>query len=347
MRKLSYATVEVPALNRIVQICDEEGNASYIFDREEIEKVGLTADGLNRMSKNDKNALIAKNSKIGKRLVQTKHWRDSMSALLVEIKQSKDEDTPEAPGRDNLPRVSVSELDPWRGFWTDEAGRHWGATYQIAIKIGRGERFLEKRLAGLTSRPVIGLNVNREVCDAYCYEDLLEKEGENINLPKVEETGEWRGFSADKNTGKHWGEVPSFVKKFHADFSEEERERLKLPKDYDSVESRLKGMETRGIINLSGKNNFAAYCYEDFIEKESKLLKVEAKGEWRGFWIDPKTGNHWGGISTIAKKIGKGYRVIAGRISGLETREITTLRGESNPNAYCFEEVEKIIEGGK
>jgi hypothetical protein len=42
VRKLSYVTVEAPEINRVVQVCDEEGNASYIFDLAEMEKHGIS-----------------------------------------------------------------------------------------------------------------------------------------------------------------------------------------------------------------------------------------------------------------------------------------------------------------
>ena len=58
-------------------------------------------------------------------------------------------------------------------------------------------------------------------------------------------------------------------------------------------------------IRQTGGKVVSAICYEDFIEyKEIKDFlsapRVEAMGEWKGFWTDPE-GNHWAGIAALTE----------------------------------------------
>jgi len=79
MRKTPYVRVEVPELNRVVYICDEEGNASYIFDTKELEKHGLSLEDIDIDSKEDKNILIDKYPGIGIRVMhRIKNWRHNI-----------------------------------------------------------------------------------------------------------------------------------------------------------------------------------------------------------------------------------------------------------------------------
>ena len=64
MRKTPYVRVEIPDLNRIVYICDEEGNASYVFDAKKLAEKGLKLDDIDVEDKEDKNALIASQQRV-------------------------------------------------------------------------------------------------------------------------------------------------------------------------------------------------------------------------------------------------------------------------------------------
>ena len=46
MRQTSYTRVEISDLERVVYICDEEGNASYIFDARKLAEQKITLEEL-------------------------------------------------------------------------------------------------------------------------------------------------------------------------------------------------------------------------------------------------------------------------------------------------------------
>ncbi len=85
VRKTSYVRVEIPDLKRVIYICDEEGNASYIFDIAKLTEHDLTLEEIDKDNKGDKNSLIAHYPGIGIRLVQSNNWRIRVSNALGEI----------------------------------------------------------------------------------------------------------------------------------------------------------------------------------------------------------------------------------------------------------------------
>ena len=84
IRKTPYVRVIIPDLDRIVYICDEVGNASYVFDMNELRKHNVTIEELDNDGKHQEGYLIGKFPKIGIRVIQTSRWRDNMSRYLAE-----------------------------------------------------------------------------------------------------------------------------------------------------------------------------------------------------------------------------------------------------------------------
>lgn len=82
MRQTPYVRVEIDDLERLVYICDEEGNASYIFDTEKMNDKRISPEDLDIDNKGDKNSLIQMHPGIGVRVVQTKNWRDKVKGYL-------------------------------------------------------------------------------------------------------------------------------------------------------------------------------------------------------------------------------------------------------------------------
>jgi len=82
VRKTPYVRVEVEDLDRIVYICDEEGNASYVFDTEKLQDAGIAIEDLDVSDKGVMNELIDKHPGTGARIIQTVHWKMNMSGLL-------------------------------------------------------------------------------------------------------------------------------------------------------------------------------------------------------------------------------------------------------------------------
>ena len=82
VRKIPYTRVEIPDMERIVYICDEEGNASYVFDTEKLTKENISIEDIDISNKIEINNLISQHPGIGIRVIQTKDWRTNISELL-------------------------------------------------------------------------------------------------------------------------------------------------------------------------------------------------------------------------------------------------------------------------
>ncbi len=82
MRQEPYVRVSVPELNRVVYVCDEEGNASYIFDTEVLEQVGVSIEHLDSSTKNQRNAFIRTTPTAGRRIIQSPEWRSVIKDAL-------------------------------------------------------------------------------------------------------------------------------------------------------------------------------------------------------------------------------------------------------------------------
>jgi hypothetical protein len=111
VRKTSYARVEIPGLERVVYICDEEGNASYVFDAKKLEKKGVTIAEIDEEDKGDKNSLIARHPGIGIRIIQSKNWRDRVAKFLGEPIPEK-----EIADEQNRERKSEFRKKEWLPF---------------------------------------------------------------------------------------------------------------------------------------------------------------------------------------------------------------------------------------
>ena len=89
IRQTPYVRVEIPKLNRVIYICDEAGNVSYVFDTKRIAENNLTLEEIDLENKREKNALIRSHLGIGVRIEQTRNWRSIMSDILRESDPEK------------------------------------------------------------------------------------------------------------------------------------------------------------------------------------------------------------------------------------------------------------------
>lgn len=84
VRDESYYYVEAPGLQRSFLICDEEGNASYIFDTSKLAEAGLDPDTLVNLAKPELNAFLQSNPGAGQRLVYSKNFVSNMLDAIDE-----------------------------------------------------------------------------------------------------------------------------------------------------------------------------------------------------------------------------------------------------------------------
>lgn len=339
MRDQSYVIVNIPEINRLALICDEEGNASYIFDSEKMREGDISSDMISNMTKDQLNDLINANPGIGVRFVYSKNWISRAESFLFDEIAPRPE--PAEPririqrNIENLPRTSNMELDPWKNFWTDpETGRHWGTKQKIARKLSSIS--LSVIEASIKADKLISKEVfdpdSGHIRQTYCFEDFSNNNHviELSTAPLADKEGEWKGFYTDKNE-KHWATTKALG--------------LKLGLDRKTI---LKFMEKTQVSNLKIRSSSGpietAYCYEDLIKnpqikKFIETPKAQKEGEWEGFYID-KDGKHWGATQTLStkvltseilRKLVKDYK--------FSSIEIIDKAGHIIPDAYNFEEI--------
>lgn len=85
MRKIPYDIIDSPTLNRIIMVCNERGNRSFIFDREKIASIGLNIEDLKSMTKDELDELIAQNQAIGRAIIYSERFVGDMEASIDEI----------------------------------------------------------------------------------------------------------------------------------------------------------------------------------------------------------------------------------------------------------------------
>ena len=86
MRKHPYFRVDIPSLSRRVYICDEEGNATYLFDTD---KVAIKAEATDVLNKDDFSKMIERDQSSGKKIIQSSLWRENIIASLTQTFDEK------------------------------------------------------------------------------------------------------------------------------------------------------------------------------------------------------------------------------------------------------------------
>ena len=268
MRQTPYARVEIPVLQRVVYLCEEEGNASYIFDTERLEKIGLTSEELRKKNKEEKKQLITLHPGIGIRLIQSPNWRENMAEYLREIGLDSEKRPEKIPGqsRENAEggvtrQTSRGELDPWRGFWTDEEGGHWAPVDVLVEHFGIGNRVIENHTKEFHLKSMRAMNRIGQIVNIFLLEDFIQnpKFKERLDLPRAVKEGEWKNFYIDP-AGKHWATIESITRKLS-------RGKNTLRKQ---VERNITEFQLMFIRNIKGQIRHA-FCLEEieeFIKKK-------------------------------------------------------------------------------
>ena len=338
VRHEPYYRIDIPELNRLVYLCDEQGNATYVFDQAKLKASGVALDQLDIDTKENRNAIISEFPGIGARLIQTKYWRANIAELLSE-------DIPSSPmnaaeqhdeSREQIPQVSTGELDPYRGFWEDPEGKHWGSRYKIVQVLGIGEEIVYRSISNAALSTVRVADLAARPLDAYSLEEVLTLDPviEHLEgLPQLSEEGEGAGFYEDPQ-GLHWSSIGFLAAK------------TGVGRSYVKKEiARLRGQNVWDRT----KKKVIAYCYEDLIKSpEIKILQelphVTKQGEWQGFWIDEED-RHWSSVDTLIDRMKvSGTKLNSIIVSEkLQTKKIINRRGQLT-GSYCLEEIEQTPE---
>lgn len=330
LRQTSYVTVVIPEINRLIQVCDEEGNVSYIFKLSSV-----NVDTINRMTKPEKNELIANHPGIGIRFRQSSHWREIVESYLFD-EIPADDGSDETEGGSYGQEVLVpqyGELDSWRGFAVDEQGRHWGTRPYLAKKLGRSYSTLTQKKQDPRVEIRSIFDVQGRVQPGYCLEQLLGLFPELLTERRVEKDGEWQGFWIDSETGKHWSTAFGLQQKFGV-------KAWQTIKQYAQAHN----LPTISVTDMRGHYG-DANCYEDFLAIDSfmelvTMPKVESEGKWVGYWID-SSGKHWAHTGTLASHFETQDSTLKKFIEWAQLPQIFLRSRAGDPSpAFCLEDLE-------
>jgi hypothetical protein len=82
IRSTSYYLIEASAIKRTIMVCDEEGNATFIFNNDRLEQSNLSSESLISMSKLELKKLIYEDPSIGQRIIYSENYVPYMIAAL-------------------------------------------------------------------------------------------------------------------------------------------------------------------------------------------------------------------------------------------------------------------------
>jgi hypothetical protein len=85
MRTESYRLVTVPTLNRTILVCDERGNATFVFDTERLAEIGVDHEAVKSLTKDDIRDMLELYPGAGRRLTYSDTFTEEVSSLLEVI----------------------------------------------------------------------------------------------------------------------------------------------------------------------------------------------------------------------------------------------------------------------
>lgn len=332
MRKMSYVSVDIPSLNRLALVCDEEGNVSYFFDAKRLaEKINNPNDILS-MTKEEINALLQETTELGTKLRYSASWTEDVRELLngtLEYRPRRQNANEQAPW------TSISELDPWRGFYEKDA-EHYGSIATIAAKLNLTHGTIQKSL-DIDPLPSVRIlsGSRQKPANGYSYETIRNRFSAFLALPAAAIYGEWEGFIEvkDELTGniEHFASARTIGNRSGINDLRIRRalKELQLP----IVKMRtVSGHEVEGISYEKVAAAFAGYI---------DLPRAAESGEWRHFY--EKEGVHYGAVGPIKNKLDANFSVIK-RI--IQDANLGSLRIESEQgkpvDSYPYETVVKL-----
>lgn len=82
LRQTSYVMLSIPKLERTILVCDEEDNATFIFNTKALREIDIEPGLLYRFTKNELKELLTLREDIGQRLKYTQNFSANMQAAI-------------------------------------------------------------------------------------------------------------------------------------------------------------------------------------------------------------------------------------------------------------------------
>ncbi len=133
MRNEPYYSIEIPDLKRLVLVCEEEGNATYVFDTTQLRKLGISIAHLKLQNKLYFRSLNELHPDTVVSIRYSENWRERMLQVLSEpfetrINEKTDKQSKKTKS-DFTPRIEFSKKkDGWENksfFSKHEKLGHW------------------------------------------------------------------------------------------------------------------------------------------------------------------------------------------------------------------------------
>ncbi|MEK7602925.1 MAG: hypothetical protein AAB459_01600 [Patescibacteria group bacterium] len=78
IRQVGYTTIDVAKLDRVILVCDEMENVTYIFDKEVLRNLGISVSQLEVLFKSDLDEIIAQENRAGSRMNYSENFVANM-----------------------------------------------------------------------------------------------------------------------------------------------------------------------------------------------------------------------------------------------------------------------------
>lgn len=89
-RKNSYFALELPSLQKTVLVCDQVGNATFVFDKAALDGYGISREDLLKLTKSDINQFLKDNQSLGKAIRYRKDFY--VNNIISELSSTEDEE---------------------------------------------------------------------------------------------------------------------------------------------------------------------------------------------------------------------------------------------------------------
>ena len=349
VRRTSYVTIYVKSLNKIVCVCNENGNKTFLFHKDQ--KMEL-AD-YDALTKSEKEGGLEDGTLQGMSLNYQDRWLLIIEEFLFEDKVVEKEeggavDKPSGKGSEHGDKPMAEQEGEWKGFYKIESGVHIAAANTIAMRLGVSHvdslGLIWEKYKQWSHK--IRDEKGRIIKIAYCYEDIAKDSKVQEKLAEYQEAqkksqvdtkGDWKGFY-EIQLGVHIAAPRTIAIRLGI---------LGLS-SFGSICKKYKQWDHE-ILDVKRRIINTAYCYEDLVkdtevieyQESQKKPQVDAEGCWKGFY-EIESGVHVAGPHAVAIRLGfpdSNYLVSILDKYRQWNRKIRSNRGRIVEVAYCYEDI--------
>ena len=275
MRKQPYFKVCIASLERIIYLCNEEGNASFIFDTQAIQENNISTKQLDETDKGLFKEMFIQNPTLGRRIIQSKFWRENMLQALTETFNQTKKTKLETVLK---PMQSKSDFESKKQYPEKKEG--WESESVIAKKFDFDRHTIRKVAQFYQKEYPDGIEIIEGFSVRYSREIQNKIEGYFSQYPKKEDNYVTTSNIA-KGVGKDIESINNYIKKQKELIQTNHPEWIKI------------------IRTVDDKRVVCIYCHPDL---EKSIIEH--------FESIPKFKEGWKNIPMLADELGNSYHTI-------------------------------------